>query len=145
MNHDEWRAEISRLMELNGMELPAVHEQWSDLLSNAETAKQSSIGDWHIQQTLGLYSSCIRKLADLDNAAELDERIGDDAESQIRYWHIAAGTALAQAALDRFKINNNDERAFALARRALEHQRHTKDSAQIFDILVAELQSRGRL
>jgi hypothetical protein len=36
MNHDEWRAEISRLMKLDGMELPALHELWSELLSQAE-------------------------------------------------------------------------------------------------------------
>jgi antirestriction protein len=105
MNHDEWRAEISRLMKLDGMELPALHELWSELLSQAEKAKQTSVGEWHIQQTLSLYSSNVRKLAELDSAAELDERIGDDAESQIKYWHTAAGTALARAALDRFKID----------------------------------------
>ncbi len=145
MNHDEWRAEVSRLMNLDETRLPALHEQWTNLLSKTETAKQSSVAEWHIQQTLSLYATSVRKLAALDSAAELDERIGDDAEAQMKYWRIAAGTALAQAALDRFELDSNDERALALARRALEHQIHSNDSANVFEQLVAELQSRGKL
>jgi hypothetical protein len=64
---------------------------------------------------------------------------------KIKYWHTAAGTALARAALDRFKIDKNDERALVLARRAIEHQRHTKDSAPIFDILFTEMRSPRRV
>jgi len=145
MNHYEWQTEITRLMSQNGSELHSLRCQWDELLAKTDAAMRKSIQEWHVQQTLSLYSQQVRERAELDNAAELDERIGCNAEAQVKYWHTAAGTALAQAAMDRFKLGDDDHRAFDLARRALAHRDQIQDSASIYDTLEAKLRERGQL
>ena len=102
--------------------------------------RRSSVNDWHVQQTNGNYADYLRQNDDLAAAAKIDEQIGDDAEESIRYWHTAAGSSLAYAALGQFKLGNK-QRAVSLARRAISHFGHTADPSSIYETLISTLRS----
>ena len=137
MQYDDWAAEVKSLM--NSVDTTA--DDWEALIQETEATARSSVGDWHVQQTLGWYASFLRDNENPDAASKIDERVGDDAEEQIRYWHAAAANALAFAALDRFTSHNTSE-AVALAKRALNHFGHSADSPfPVFETLIARLRS----
>jgi hypothetical protein len=137
MQHDDWATAIKGLM--NSADTTA--DEWGALLQQTEAAARSSVGDWHIQQTLGLYAGFLRDNENPEAASQLDVRIGDDADEQIRYWHAASANSLAHAALDHFKADNKTE-AVALAKRAMYHFGHTADNPfPVFETLIAQLRS----
>jgi len=148
MEHEDWTAEVKRLTKLDLPDLQSIRREWDDFLAKTESTMRDAVNDWHVQQTLGLYAHELRRMSDYRSAIKLDERIGDDAEKQIKYWHSAAGHALAQAAMDRFQYDESDERAIDLARRALDHLNKAEDSKpveQMRDRLLTELRDRGKL
>ncbi len=138
MQHDDWTAAIKKLMQTSGTRAG----EWDAHLSDTQSAAKRVVGDWHIQQTLGFYADFLRSKGDITAAAELDTRIGDDAEAHITYWHVAAGTALAQAALDNFSVGNTDA-AVKLAERAVSHFGGTADPSPIYEQLIAQLRSHA--
>lgn len=134
MQHDDWAEEVKRLLQSKD----ATPADWDTLLSQTDAARRSSVNDWHVQQTNGNYADYLRQNDDLSAAARIDEQVGDDAEESIRYWHTAAGSSLAQAALDQFKLGN-EERAVSLAKRAISHFGHTADPSSIYETLISTL------
>ncbi len=125
MHYDDWEDAVNKLMK----SAETTAGDWDALLYETEAAARSSVGNWHIQQTLGLYAEA---------AAKLEERIGDDADEQIRFWHAASAYALALAALHHFE-NKNTAYAIALAKRALHHLGLGGDRFPIFETLIAQL------
>lgn len=116
-------------------------DDWDALLRETEAAARSSVGDWHIQQTLGWYAGFLRDSQNPEAASQLDVRVGDDTEEQIRYWHAASANSLAHAALDYFKTDDKAQ-AVALAKRALSHFGHNADHPfPVFETLIAQLRS----
>jgi hypothetical protein len=138
MQHDEWTAAIRKLMRSSDTST----EDWDAQLADTEAAEKTSVGDWHTQQTLGLYADFLRTKNQIEAAGQIDERIGNDAESHIIFWHVTAGTALAQSALDHFTIGNS-EKAIALANRAIAHFGHSADPSPVYEKLIAELRSHS--
>ncbi|MCA9047486.1 MAG: hypothetical protein KDA89_02080 [Planctomycetaceae bacterium] len=136
MQHHEWAAEVKRLLKSKN----ATPADWDVLLSQTDAARRSSVNDWHVQQTSGNYADYLRQSDDLEAAARIDQRIADDAEECIRYWHTAAGSSLAQAALDQFKLGNKQQ-AVSLAKRAISHFGHTADPSSIYETLISTLRN----
>jgi hypothetical protein len=136
MQHNDWAAEVKQLLKSKNV-APA---DWEALLSQTGAARRSSVNEWHVQQTKGIYADYLRQNNDLAAAAKIDEQIGDDAEECIRYWHTAAGSSLAHAALDQFKLGNTRQ-AVSLAKRAIRHFGQTADPSSIYEILISTLRS----
>ncbi|XZE35628.1 hypothetical protein SH501x_001130 [Pirellulaceae bacterium SH501] len=136
MQHTDWVAEFKRLLESKD----ATPSDWDTLLSQTDLARRPSITDWHVQQTNSGYADYLREHKDLEGAARIDEQIGDDAEERIRYWHIAAGSSLAHAALGQFKLGNK-QKAESLAKRAIGHFGFSADPSSIYETLISTLRS----
>ena len=137
MNNDDWKAAIKKLMD----SADTTAANWDLLLRETEVAARSNVGDWHVQQTLGMFASFLCENDAGEEGAKLNERIADDAEEQIRYWHGAAAQSLAFAANHHFE-NGNRDHAVALAKRALSHFGHAADSpTPIFEKLLAQMRT----
>lgn len=139
MNNTIWTARIRKLLEQSsGRFSDQCRADWEELLTQTESAQRDSVSEWHIEQTRGFLATFLRKNDQTEKAMCLEERIGDDAESWIRYWHVVAGSALAQAALDRFELGEN-EKAAVLAKRSLTHLGESKDPSPIYEALICRL------
>lgn len=136
MQHDDWAAKLKQLLKSTD----ASATDWDTFLSQTDAARLASVNDWHVQQAKGHYANYLRQNHDVAAAAKLEKQIGDDAEEGIQYWHTAAGTSLAYAALEQFKLGNN-EQAVSLAKRAISHLGHTADPSPIFETLISTLRS----
>lgn len=139
MNNAIWTARIQKLLEQSsGHFSDQCRADWAELLIQTESAHRDSVSEWHIEQTRGFLATFLRKNDQAEKAMCLEERIGDDAESWIRYWHVVAGSALARAALDQFEFGDN-EKAAVLAKRSLTHLGESSDPSPIFEELICRL------
>jgi hypothetical protein len=139
MNNEIWVNEVRRLLQKNsgdsGMQCVA---GWESLLARTELGATEGVSDWHIEQTLGFLSHCLREVGQIEAACALEERIGEVAEARIQYGHVVAGTALARASLIRFELGE-DEKAVMNAEQALAHLGISADPSPVFETLINRL------
>ena len=136
MNNDLWVKEVQSLLQKNNA-IESVTE-WESLLTRTESGAKESVSDYHIEQTLGFLSYCLHEAGQIEAASAAEERLGDLAESKIRYEHVIAGCALARAALIQFD-HGEGHKAAMIAQRALGHLGASADPSPFFETLISRL------
>ena len=139
MNNDIWVEEVKSLLQndIGNSGIQCVAE-WESLLTRVESGAKESVSDYHIEQTIGFLSHNLHEAGQIEAASATEERLGDLAESKIRYEHVVAGCALARAALIRFELGEG-HKAASIAERALGHLGASADPSPFFETLISRL------
>lgn len=135
MDHYEWAAQLKTAMLLR-CETPdkAVAALRSLSKKMAEQARRD-IGDWHVEQTMGLEAAILSESEDHKAAAFLLGRINKNLKGQLAYYARALSSSLAFEAFE-LSASGQKRRAGVVATEAMKFFEGHPESSAIYERLL---------
>ena len=138
----QWDAARKRALRLAKSAPSAAAKQLEDLARIVESKARSSVGDWHVEQTLALASVVRSDANDHRQAAKILARLAEHHEAGLRYQQRALVSALASQALEHAAAGDR-ARAVRALRKAAPWAATLKPADRLFERARKTVSQRG--
>ncbi len=140
MNHSEWAVAFTQLWRDSAMTSAERISALSEFRKVTESFAQTCVGNWHKHQVTSMLAKTYDDAGNGNAASELYAETANKMELELRSLEMSIGHSYAEAAMIHFRRSEN-QRAFELARRALQYLGRTADPSSIYCELLSEMHS----